>query len=155
MRTAYVRVSTVEQNEARQVEALKKYDIEKWFIEKHQGATEEKPSVPKECEIEDYFDGSFGINHSDDQKPEVIRIKVFGQQVEYIRHLPIHESQNEVEETEEWSIFEYRLVPCFNFYQQLLWHRERLEVLEPLHVRDEMKKTIEKMLEHYSTQQKP
>ena len=31
---AYVRVSTVEQNEARQIEALKKYDVDKWFTEK-------------------------------------------------------------------------------------------------------------------------
>ena len=28
---AYVRVSTVEQNEARQLEGLKKYSIDKWF----------------------------------------------------------------------------------------------------------------------------
>ena len=34
MRLAYVRVSTAEQNEQRQVEAMKRYDIEKWFIEK-------------------------------------------------------------------------------------------------------------------------
>ena len=34
---AYVRVSTVEQNEERQVEALKKRDIDKWFIEKVSG----------------------------------------------------------------------------------------------------------------------
>lgn len=34
MNVAYVRVSTVEQNEARQIEALKKHNIEKWFIEK-------------------------------------------------------------------------------------------------------------------------
>ena len=31
---AYVRVSTAEQNEARQIEALKKHDIDKWFTEK-------------------------------------------------------------------------------------------------------------------------
>ena len=37
MKVAYVRVSTVEQNEGRQLEALKKYDIEKWFIEKVSG----------------------------------------------------------------------------------------------------------------------
>ena len=117
--------------------------------------TDKKMTPSLKIMAEDYFDGSFGVNHSDNQKPEVIRIKVYGAQVGYIRALPIHESQNEIEITEEWSIFEYRLVPCFNFYQQLLWHRERLEVLEPLHVRDEMKKTIEKMLEHYSTQRKP
>lgn len=37
MKVAYVRVSTCEQNEGRQVEALKKYDIEKMFIEKVSG----------------------------------------------------------------------------------------------------------------------
>ena len=34
MRVAYVRVSTVEQNEARQKEALRKYGIDRWYIEK-------------------------------------------------------------------------------------------------------------------------
>ena len=37
MNVAYVRVSTVEQNEARQLEALKKYNIDKWFTEKVSG----------------------------------------------------------------------------------------------------------------------
>ena len=37
MRVGYVRVSTAEQNEARQLEALQKYDIEKWYTEKVSG----------------------------------------------------------------------------------------------------------------------
>ena len=37
MNIAYVRVSTQEQNEARQVEGLEKYNIEKWYIEKQSG----------------------------------------------------------------------------------------------------------------------
>lgn len=37
MRVAYIRVSSVEQNLERQVEALKKYDIEKWYEEKVSG----------------------------------------------------------------------------------------------------------------------
>lgn len=98
---------------------------------------------------EEYFDGSFGVNHSDDQKPETLRIKVYGSQVAYIRTLPIHDSQKEIETTEEWSIFEYRLVPCFNLYQELLWHREKLEVLEPLYARDEMKKIVENLYNIY------
>ena len=40
---AYVRVSTVEQNEARQREALGKYNIDKWFIEKASGKTMKRP----------------------------------------------------------------------------------------------------------------
>lgn len=34
MIVAYVRVSTIEQNEARQREALKNYNIDKWYVEK-------------------------------------------------------------------------------------------------------------------------
>lgn len=37
MNIAYVRVSSVDQNEARQREALIKYNIEKWYIEKVSG----------------------------------------------------------------------------------------------------------------------
>ena len=46
MKVAYVRVSTEEQNEARQIEALKKHSIEKWFTEKISGKSMDrcKPS---------------------------------------------------------------------------------------------------------------
>jgi len=111
--------------------------------------TGEKMLPSKKITPEEYFDGCFGVNHSDDQKPERILIKVYSTQVEYIKALPIHESQKEIEATDEWSIFEYRIIPCFNFYQQLLWHRERIEILEPKSIRDEMKRIIENMLNHY------
>jgi hypothetical protein len=111
--------------------------------------TEEKMTPTHNITVDEYFDGCFGANHSDEQKPERILIKVYSTQVEYVKALPIHESQKEIETTDEWSIFEYRLVPCYNFYQQLLWHREKLEVLEPQYVRDEIKIAIQKMLEHY------
>ena len=111
--------------------------------------TEEKMLPSKKITAEEYFDGSFGINHSDDKKPETIRIKAYDSQADYIRALPIHESQKEVETTEEWSIFEYRLVPCYNFYQQLLWHREKLEVIEPESVKEEIKKILLATIANY------
>ena len=45
MRVAYVRVSTVEQNESRQIEALEKHDIEKWFTEKVSGKDTNRPEL--------------------------------------------------------------------------------------------------------------
>ena len=45
MKCAYVRVSTAEQNEERQIEALKKYEIEKWFTEKVSGKTRHRPQL--------------------------------------------------------------------------------------------------------------
>lgn len=40
---AYIRVSTEEQNEARQIAALKPYNIDKWFVEKMSGKNIERP----------------------------------------------------------------------------------------------------------------
>lgn len=45
MKVAYVRVSTQEQNEARQLEALEKYGIEKWFTEKISGKNTNRPEL--------------------------------------------------------------------------------------------------------------
>ena len=45
MRVAYVRVSTVEQNEERQIESLNKYDIEKWYTEKASGKNTNRPKL--------------------------------------------------------------------------------------------------------------
>lgn len=45
MNFAYVRVSTIEQNEARQVEGLKKYDINSWFTEKVSAKDANRPEL--------------------------------------------------------------------------------------------------------------
>lgn len=44
-RVAYVRVSAVYQNEARQVDALNKYGIDKWFIEKVSAKNTDRPKL--------------------------------------------------------------------------------------------------------------
>lgn len=45
MNICYVRVSTVEQNEGRQVEALKKHNIDKWFTEKVSAKNTDRPQL--------------------------------------------------------------------------------------------------------------
>lgn len=45
MKIAYVRVSTVEQNEARQIEALEKFGVEKWFTEKISAKDTNRPQL--------------------------------------------------------------------------------------------------------------
>lgn len=95
-----------------------------------------------------YFDACFGVNH-EVCPPLLIKIKVYGSQVEYVRARPIHESQQEIETCEEYSVFSYWLRPSYNFYQALLWHREKVEVLEPKEVREEVKEIVEEMRNRY------
>lgn len=45
MHVAYVRVSSVDQNESRQREALSQYDIEKWYEEKISARDMNRPQL--------------------------------------------------------------------------------------------------------------
>jgi len=45
MNVAYIRVSTIEQNEARQIEAMKDKNIEKYFTEKISGKNTDRPKL--------------------------------------------------------------------------------------------------------------
>ena len=111
--------------------------------------TEKKMLPSNDVTADEYWEGSFGVNHSDNQVPERIVIKAYGAQAEYIRALPIHESQKELERTDEYTIFEYHIVPCFNLFQQLLWHREKLEIVEPKEMREEIKKIAQNIISLY------
>lgn len=51
MEIAYIRVSTIEQNEARQVEAMEKYNIEKWFVEKVSAKDTNRPKLQELLEF--------------------------------------------------------------------------------------------------------
>lgn len=51
MNLAYVRVSTREQNESRQMVSLERFGIEKWFVEKVSASTAERPKLQEMLEF--------------------------------------------------------------------------------------------------------
>ena len=51
MRIAYIRVSSLDQNEQRQVEAMQKHDIEKWFVEKISAKDTNRPKFQEMMEF--------------------------------------------------------------------------------------------------------
>lgn len=113
--------------------------------------TEETFEMPKEWSAEDYFYGCFGIIAEQSVKMETVKLKVKASQANYIRDLPMHESQKETERNDEYSIFEYYLRPQYDFIQELLWHGEDMEVLEPLTLREQIIGKIEAMLNNYNS----
>lgn len=113
----------------------------------HVGDTSDTPYADIDPNV--YFNGSFGINHEDRQIPEEIRIKVYDTQVDYIKAKPLHPSQKEIAKGDGWTIFSYQLVPNYNFYQQVLWHREKVEIVAPIEMRNEIKSIINKTFSLY------
>lgn len=99
---------------------------------------------------EAYFDGCFGIIAAEDCPVQTVKMRLTANQANYLRDLPLHESQVEVERNDEYSIFTVRVRPTFDFQQELLWNREELEVLEPVWLRKEMAGIVKRMEKLYA-----
>lgn len=97
-----------------------------------------------------YFADWFGIVHDDDYKPQKIRLKVWAQQRDFFRTLPLHPSQSETEKNAEWSIFEYFMAPTWDLEFELLQYNDNVEVLEPVSLRDMMIEHAWNMLHLYN-----
>ena len=117
------------------------------IINLHQ--TEETFKMPKDWDAEAYFEGCFGVIVGHQAEAQDVKLKVTAGQANYIRDLKMHESQEEIERNEEYSIFTLHLRPTFDFIQELLWNGEDMEVLEPLWLRKEIAGKIKRMLSKY------
>lgn len=110
----------------------------------------DKPlSLPDGFDAEDFFSRYFGIITSTETRVEIVEIKVDSDQVKYFRSLPLHPSQQETEADDGSSIFKYRLVPTFDFKQEILSHGQSVEILSPESLRDEIHADIKAMLKRY------
>lgn len=104
---------------------------------------------PKEFSPLEYFEGCFGVIAGDDCAIQKVKLKLSTGQANYLRDLPLHESQQETEQMDDYSIFEYCLRPTFDFQQEILWNGEDIEVLEPLWLRKEIAGKIKRMWNKY------
>lgn len=112
-------------------------------------AYDKKFQMPKSFNPEVYFSECYGINVGENVKAETIRLKVSSAQANYVRAVPFHHSQQEVERNDNFSIFELWLRPTSDLIREILWHGNDIEVIEPTEFRNEIASTIEEMNKKY------
>ena len=110
--------------------------------------TEKHYRLPANFDAETYFAHLVGVSDIN-RKPTVVTIRVNSEQAPYIRSLPIHDSQQETERNEEYSVFKYCVVLNYEFMQELRAHGSTLQVLEPKKLADKMKKDSMKVTKLY------
>lgn len=109
-------------------------------------------NYPKDFVPAEYFQNYFGIIAGVEQKTENIRIRTYAELPGYLRSLPMHHSQRELESKDGYTDFSLILVPTFDFIQELLLHRDQLEVLEPKTLRNEISTIIARMGRLYTSE---
>ena len=98
---------------------------------------------------EAFFKKYFGVFITEDQPVERIVLRAYPPMTNYLRTLPLHHSQKEITITDNYSDFEFLIVPSFDFRQAILKEGSELEVIEPQSFRDEIKQELTKAMKHY------
>ena len=106
--------------------------------------------LPKDFMPEDFFKDCYGVVCGTNDVAKRITIRAYPPYINYLRTLPLHASQKELESTTEYTDFEYFLRPTFDFKQELLSQGDEVEVLEPKEFREEMKGMLQRMLNRYN-----
>jgi hypothetical protein len=106
--------------------------------------------LPEDFDARRYFANVVGIYANKDLPIEKVKIRAYGDQVEYLRSTPLHKSQSECSSKHgEFAEFTYRLCITPDLVSQLLAMGEKVEVLEPQELREEMKNRINNMSNFY------
>lgn len=109
---------------------------------------------PEPGEIDNMFKDCYGILADDGTPVERVVIKAWDPQYKYLRSLPLHKSQKEIDHDDESATFEYTVRPTFDFYQALLSQTDSIEVLEPQAVRDNIRNFAKNIYYHYKDDEK-
>ncbi len=117
----------------------------------HMTLTDTHFEMPKDFDARKHFSNVVAIYADQNLPVTKVRIRVYGVQVEYLRALPLHKSQEEVltRYEEKYSEFTYRLCLTPELTSQLLTMGDSVEVIEPLELREGIKERISKMLIYY------
>ena len=119
----------------------------------------DKFNYPANYDAKKYFEDYFGVITYEKDKgmiqPVDILLKVYtrADKHKYIDALPLHSSQKVVDKSHhDYWMFNYRLAPTYDFVQELLMHREDIEVLEPESLRKEVAKALYETSKYYSSE---
>ena len=112
--------------------------------------TDDSFILPNDFDAEEYYAHTVGIFVNDKLKPQKVVVRVFGVHVEYMRSLPLHFSQQEIKtEHKEYSDFEYQLCLTPELTSQLLALGEKIEAMEPIGLREEIRKRLFAAINRY------
>ena len=104
--------------------------------------------MKEDFDSKEYFRGCYGIIRSEEEAVRIV-LKSYYKGPDYLRTLPLHESQRELEVKDDATYFEITVRPTYDLYQTLLAQADQLEVIEPESVRNQMRSLANKIASYY------
>ncbi len=108
-----------------------------------------KFTYPEDFLPADYYHYVVGIYVDEKEKPQRVVLRARKDRVPYLRALPLHHSQKEINTTADYSDFEYWLCESPDLLREILSRGPSVEVLEPEKLRKTVKEVVFSMLKLY------
>lgn len=102
-----------------------------------------------EIDFEEYFDDVIGVSVNSDESIQKVILRVDDELLPYITSKPLHGSQ--IQHKDDASIIELNLQLNYELESQLLSHGEKIEVIEPVELRERIKERIKRLNDKYMT----
>ncbi|MBQ7420431.1 MAG: WYL domain-containing protein [Prevotella sp.] len=110
--------------------------------------TDESFTLPDDFSPQQYFSEYFGVLTDETPMTHIV-LRAYGNMANYLRTLPLHTSQREVAQKDDYVDFSLDLRPTSDFIGEILSHDAALEVMEPLTLRQQLQRRIKDMCQRY------
>lgn len=111
--------------------------------------------MPEKFNAREYYSTYFGAVLDAEVPVQRIVLRVYESHINYLRTLPLHESQREIRTEDGFSDFELRLRPTYDFAMELMQAGAMIEVLEPESLRANLHKMSRNLWAHYKDDPEP
>ena len=105
--------------------------------------------IKKDFDAAAFFDECFGVVVGDGSKPIRIILRAYGLEPHYMRDLPVHHSQREIRQTDEYTDFELYMRPTSDFKAHLMSRGEWIQVLSPESLAEDIQKWLQAAMNRY------
>ena len=112
-------------------------------------STDKPFRLPKDFKPSLFFKGQYGVDRSIREEQKIV-VKVESYDANFLRSLPLHASQIEMKQDDQYTYFGFYVAPTYDFIQELRKFGPSLEVLEPAPLREAFKKDSEKLKNLYA-----
>lgn len=109
-----------------------------------------KFQYPGDFNLKEYFKHSFGIFITREANPQEVLLSFDTQTAKYILTMPLHPSQEVVQETEDEVLISLKLYLTPDFLSEILSYGEKVKVLKPQSLIDQVKNSTKKSFSNYN-----
>ena len=110
--------------------------------------TEQHFERPADFSPETHFAEYFGVM-TDGTPMEHVVVRAYGKMANYLRTLPLHNSQRELESGDGYTDFSLDIRPSIDFVSELLSKIDGLDVLEPQSLKEKMRNILDDALSRH------